>query len=128
TFFDTSISAVLLSLLLFYRALTAVITVQNSYNKTLENQGAVNNIFSFLTEIKEHKEHIGKKTYHSFTDSIQLKDIMFKYGKTVILDGISLEIPKNKTIAFVGESGSGKTTLINVITKLLNIHKGQILI
>lgn len=128
TFFDTSISAILLSLLLFYRALTAVITVQNSYNKTLENQGAVNNIFSFLTEIKEHKEHIGKKTYHSFTDSIQLKDIMFKYGKTVILDGISLEIPKNKTIAFVGESGSGKTTLINVITKLLNIHKGQILI
>lgn len=128
SFFETTISAILLSLLLFYRALTAVIAVQNNYNKTLENQGAIDNIFSFLNEIKSHKERIGKKTYQSFTNAIQLKDIVFKYGKTVILDGISLEIPKNKTVAFVGESGSGKTTLVNVVTKLLSVHKGNILI
>jgi len=128
SFFGTSISAILLSLLLFYRALTAVIAVQNSYNKTLENQGAIDNIFSFLNEIKTHKERVGKKAYQPFRTSIQLKDIVFKYGNTVILDGISLEIPKNKTIAFVGESGSGKTTLVNVVTKLLSVHKGTILI
>src|SRR5690606_4005577 len=118
SFFETTISAILLSLLLFYRALTAVIAVQNNYNKTLENQGAIDNIFSFLNEIKSHRERVGKKTYQSFTNSIQLQNIVFKYGKTVILDGISLEIPKNKTVAFVGESGSGKTTLVNVVTKL----------
>ena len=128
TFFDTRIGAIIVSLLLFYRALTAVVSVQNNYNNTLANQGAIDNIQSFLRELKEHSEKVGKEAFKGLQTSIQVKDAVFKYGETVILDHISMEIPKNQTVALVGESGSGKTTLVNVIIKLLNLHSGTVYI
>jgi subfamily B ATP-binding cassette protein MsbA len=128
TFFDARISAIMISLLFFYRALTSVVSVQNSYNNALGNQGAIDNITSFLTELKSHKEKVGKQTFEGLRQSIEMRSIVFKYGDTVILNSISLTILKNSTIAFVGESGSGKTTLVNTIIKLLNVNSGEILI
>lgn len=128
TFFDTRIGAIIVSLLLFYRALTAVVSVQNNYNNTLANQGAIDNIQSFLRELKEHSEKVGKEAFKGLQTSIQVKDAVFKYGEMVILDHISMDIPKNQTVALVGESGSGKTTLVNAIIKLLNLHSGTVYI
>lgn len=128
TFFEARISAIMISLLFFYRALTSVVTVQNSYNNALANQGAIDNITSFLSELKKYKEKVGKRIFGGLRQSIEIKNVVFNYGDTVILDDINISIPKNKTIAFVGESGSGKTTLVNTIIKLLNVKSGEILI
>ncbi|MDY0090962.1 MAG: ABC transporter ATP-binding protein [Flavobacteriaceae bacterium] len=125
TLFDTKISAILISLLIFYRALTSVVMVQSNYNDTLANQGAIDNITGFLNEISLHKEKIGLQTFTGFNQSIKLDNIVFKYDDTVVLNGITLEIPKNKTVAFVGESGSGKTTLVNILTRLLHTNRGS---
>lgn len=126
TFFDARIAAIMISLLFFYRALTSVVSVQNSYNNTLANQGAIDNITSFLTELKAYKEKVGKLIFEGLQHSIEIKDVVFKYGDTTILNKINVTIPKNTTIAFVGESGSGKTTLVNSIIKLLNVNSGMI--
>ncbi len=128
SFFDARIAAIMISLLFFYRALTSIVSVQNNYNTTLANQGAIDNITSFLGELKEHKEKVGKKIFEGLQTAISVKDVVFKYGNTTILNRINLVIPKNHTVAFVGESGSGKTTLVNVLIKLLNAHSGEILI
>ncbi|MDR6966986.1 subfamily B ATP-binding cassette protein MsbA [Flavobacterium arsenatis] len=128
TFFDARISAIMISLLFFYRALTSVVSVQNSYNNTLANQGAIDNITSFLLELKTYKEKVGKRIFEGLQHSITIKDVVFKYDDTTILNKINISIPKNSTIAFVGESGSGKTTLVNTIIRLLNVHSGEILI
>ncbi|RZL47521.1 MAG: ABC transporter ATP-binding protein [Pedobacter sp.] len=128
TFFDARISAIMISLLFFYRALTSVVSVQNSYNNTLAAQGAINNITSFLLELKSYKEKVGKLKFEGLQHSIEIKDLVFKYDDATILNKINIAIPKNTTIAFVGESGSGKTTLVNTIIRLLNIHSGEILI
>lgn len=125
TLFDTKISAILISLLIFYRALTSVVMVQSNYNDTLANQGAIDNITGFIKEISLHKEKIGLQTFTGFNQSIKLDNIVFKYDDTVVLNGITLEIPKNKTVAFVGESGSGKTTLVNILTRLLHTNRGS---
>jgi subfamily B ATP-binding cassette protein MsbA len=128
TFFDARIAAIMISLLFFYRALTAVVSVQNNYNNALANQGAIDNIMSFLSELKSYREKVGTKEFISLQHSIEIKNIVFKYDDTVILNKINISIPKNKTVAFVGESGSGKTTLVNTIIKLLNVSKGEILL
>jgi subfamily B ATP-binding cassette protein MsbA len=127
-FFDARISTIMISLLFFYRALTSVVSVQNSYNNALSNQGAIDNILGFLEEVKNHSETVGKLTYNGFDKCIAIKNLIFKYDNTTILNNINLVIEKNTTTAFVGESGSGKTTLINVIIKLLNAQSGEILI
>jgi peptide/nickel transport system ATP-binding protein len=48
-------------------------------------------------------------------------------GHTKAVDGVSLVIPKGKTLAVVGESGSGKSTIGNAILRLLEVTDGQIL-
>ncbi len=128
TFFKANMSAIMISLLFFYRALTSVVAVQSNYNNALSNQGAIDNIQGFLVELKKHKEKVGKKTFEGLNKNIEIKELVFKYGDIVILNNINLIISKNETIAFVGESGSGKTTLINIIIKLLNVNSGEILI
>lgn len=128
SFFDARISAIMVSLLFFYRALTSVVSVQNQYNTTLANQGAIDNIVSFSNELKSYRERVGKKQYKGFNEVIEYKDVLFAYDDAVILDRINLSFHKNKTYAFVGESGSGKTTLVNTLIRLLNIKDGKILI
>jgi peptide/nickel transport system ATP-binding protein len=41
------------------------------------------------------------------------------YGSLKVLHGVSIKVPRGRTVAVVGESGSGKSTLARVITGLL---------
>ena len=43
-----------------------------------------------------------------------------------VLEGVSVEVERGKTVALVGESGSGKSTLARVITGLLPPEQGQV--
>ncbi|CAA6804698.1 MAG: Peptide ABC transporter, ATP-binding protein [uncultured Sulfurovum sp.] len=47
-------------------------------------------------------------------------------GHTKAVDGISLNIPKGKTLALVGESGSGKSTIGTSILQLIESTEGSI--
>lgn len=59
---------------------------------------------------------------------LEIKNLYFSYGKTLILDNIHLEIEKNKIIAILGDSGSGKSTLLRVISGLEKQDSGDIFI
>ena len=62
--------------------------------------------------------------------SIKNLTINFKENQNVV-DNVSIDIPKGKTVAIVGESGSGKTLSALSILKLLptnaNIKNGSII-
>lgn len=61
-----------------------------------------------------------------FNDSIEIKDLWFKYTDRWILKNINLTIHKGETIAFVGQSGSGKSTLVDLIPRFYDMQKGCI--
>ena len=46
---------------------------------------------------------------------VELRDLTFGYGERVILDGISLTVPRGKVTALMGASGGGKTTVLRLI-------------
>jgi peptide/nickel transport system ATP-binding protein len=48
-------------------------------------------------------------------------------GYTKAVDGISLDLPKGKTLALVGESGSGKSTIGTSILRLIDSTEGSIM-
>ena len=47
-------------------------------------------------------------------------------GSLKVLDDVTVQLPRGRTVAVVGESGSGKSTLARVITGLLPPGKGEI--
>jgi phospholipid/cholesterol/gamma-HCH transport system ATP-binding protein len=52
----------------------------------------------------------------STTDNlVEIRGLRFAYGRTPILKGIDLDIPRGKVVAILGTSGSGKTTLLQLI-------------
>ena len=52
---------------------------------------------------------------HSSDTLVELRDVRFGYGERVILDGISLTVPRGKVTALMGASGGGKTTVLRLI-------------
>jgi peptide/nickel transport system ATP-binding protein len=58
---------------------------------------------------------------------LQVKGVDATYGGVVkVLDNVTIDLPRGRTVAVVGESGSGKSTLARVITGLLPPLTGEI--
>jgi phospholipid/cholesterol/gamma-HCH transport system ATP-binding protein len=57
---------------------------------------------------------------------VELRDIRFGYGERVILDGISLTIPRGKVTALMGASGGGKTTVMRLIGGQYRAQSGSL--
>ncbi|HSI77979.1 MAG TPA: ABC transporter ATP-binding protein [Lunatimonas sp.] len=122
------LGSILISLLFFYRALNAINSFQNHWNRFLAVSGSLDNMQGFQKELKSNKQKDGKQKIVEFTNSLEARNLSFGYGDQYILKDINLTISKNETIAFVGESGSGKTTLVNVLAGLLPPDTGEILV
>ena len=87
--------------------------------------------------LKEPKEDYTKTLWavrklakaESISDDIVLRmhDVDASYGRLVkVLDNVTVQLPRGRTVAVVGESGSGKSTLARAITGLLPPTKGEI--
>ncbi len=59
-----------------------------------------------------------------FNDSIELRNISYRYAQSTILDGLNFHIRKNEKIGIIGESGSGKSTLLSLILLLMKPENG----
>ena len=129
TYLKGNLGAIMVSLLFFYRALSALMAFQSKYNNFLGASGSLENIANFESELKRNLEVNGVVELSKFTDTIQLRGTNFGYNANDgILKDINLTVKKNEIVAFVGESGSGKTTLVNLISGLLQPNSGFIFI
>jgi ABC-type multidrug transport system fused ATPase/permease subunit len=125
---NASLGPILVSLLFFYRALSSLMNLQNSYNRFLELSGSLDNLMDFQKEINNQQEHNGKQVIERLNSMLELKEVFLAYDNIDILKNINLKIVKNETVAFVGESGSGKTTLVNILAGLIPADKGIVYI
>ena len=57
---------------------------------------------------------------------IRVRDLTFRRGNKVILEDISLDIPRGHIVAFMGPSGAGKTTLLQLISGQLRPDEGYV--
>jgi phospholipid/cholesterol/gamma-HCH transport system ATP-binding protein len=63
---------------------------------------------------------------HSSDALVELRDVRFGYGERVILDGISLTVPRGKVTALMGASGGGKTTVLRLIGGQYRAQSGSL--
>jgi branched-chain amino acid transport system ATP-binding protein len=57
---------------------------------------------------------------------LKVEDLVAGYGETVVLDGMTLEIPPGGTLAVLGRNGVGKSTLLTTLMGITTRHKGTI--
>lgn len=83
-------------------------------------------IFSIL-DLKEGVVNDSNSLDIKMIEKIQFKDVFFSYSNNLALENINLEIFKGQRIAIVGSTGSSKSTLINLLFRLYEATKGEIL-
>lgn len=100
----------------------------NTVSNIQRGLGAIDRIEEILNTPLEIEDMPNAKILTGFNSSIELKNVTFKYGDTVILKNINLIIPKGKSVALVGSSGAGKSTLADLIPRFHDVTEGEVLI
>jgi ABC-type polar amino acid transport system ATPase subunit len=65
-------------------------------------------------------------TTHETEPLVQMRGIVKKYGDTVVLDGVDLDVHRGEVVVLIGPSGAGKSTLLRCINGLERIQEGTI--
>src|SRR5262245_51935021 len=55
-----------------------------------------------------------------------LDQVRAGYGDAVVLDGVSLAVPRNGSLAVLGRNGVGKTTLLLTIMGYTQLRRGTL--
>jgi ATP-binding cassette subfamily B protein len=96
----------------------------NNYAKAIAAKSRIDEIMEIKEEDLLHGNNI------TIQGSIEFKNVYFKYpdAQDDCINGLSLSIKKGQTVAIMGKTGSGKTTLVQLLNRLYDVNKGEILI
>lgn len=85
-----------------------------------------------MFEVLDLKPHIqdkeDAKELNIFNHEIKFQDVWFRYEDKWILKGLNFSVKKGETVAIVGPTGAGKSTIVQLLPRLYDLEKGQILI
>ncbi|GAA0431124.1 MAG: ABC transporter ATP-binding protein [Bacillota bacterium] len=60
--------------------------------------------------------------------TLTANDLTLGYGDNIIIDDLSLEIPKGEITVFIGGNGCGKSTLLRSLARLLKPKQGNVVL
>jgi ATP-binding cassette subfamily B protein len=97
--------------------------VVNLYQRAMASMDRIHSIMSIKPSISTHDD-----VY--IRGEIEFRNLTFKYNNAAepVLKNINLRIAPGQTVAVVGGVGSGKSTLIDLVCRLIDAPRGQLLI
>ncbi len=105
---------------------TSVGWVTSLVQRASASQKRINEFVHLEPEIKNDESQLSI----DLKGKIEFKNVSFKYPDTGIqaLHNISFTIDAGKTLAIVGRTGSGKSTIANLLFRMYECDKGEILL
>ena len=120
----------------FSQVLIATLAMMSSFGPTIALSSLSNNlnqtlacgerVLSLLEEKPVIEEVSGRKPIDF--EGAEVEKVYFSYEKDMILQNISMQIPKGKVLGIHGVSGSGKSTLLKLLMRFWDVSQGSIYI
>ncbi len=111
---------------LAYNILTPAKAISKASYGVKKGNAAAERVLEILETDNPIQDAANAIAKESFNDSLQLKNITFKYEDDNVLESFHLEVKKGQTVALVGQSGSGKSTIANLVTRFYDVNEGEI--
>lgn len=74
-------------------------------------------------------ENKGKLNGNNLNGNISFKNVWFAYkDEEYVIKGITFEVKAGETVAIVGATGSGKSSIVNLISRLYEFNKGDLIL
>ncbi len=126
-YFEQPLAPILVSVLLFYRAMNSMLGVQGYLQGALEYIGSIELINEELIRQQENREKSGNQQIDKLSEKIELKGISFGYNNnSKIISDLDLVIAVRSTMAIIGPSGAGKSTIADLLTLSLRPSSGTL--
>lgn len=101
-------------------------TIINDFQRFTASANKIIEIYYGKSKIADREDAVDSG--ERIKGDISFKNVSFNFGSTNILHDINLEIKAGETVAIMGETGSGKTTLTELIPRIYDVDKGQVLV
>ncbi len=122
TAFTSYIVQILMSLMML-----AMVLLQSS--RALASLRRITEILDTQISLSDEGCALPQKRVNS--GSVEFKDVTFRYykeNKEAVLSHISFKVESGQVLGIIGSTGSGKTTLVQMIPRLYDTDRGQVLV
>ena len=101
-------------------------TIINDFQRFTASANKIIEVYYGRSKIADREDAIDLT--QRIKGGIEFRDVSFSYGHTEILHDINLKINPGETVAIMGPTGSGKTTLVELISRIYDVNKGEVLV
>jgi ATP-binding cassette subfamily B protein len=98
-------------------------------NQIFEARAKLEDFYTLEDSVRDREEPAGLEEIKDVTGAVEFRNVSFGFGETAQgLKDVSFTVEAGQTVAIVGPTGAGKTTLVNLLQRVFDPQKGQILV
>ena len=94
-------------------------------------KASMDRVYEVLTETPDINDDSADENLTVADGSIEFRNVSFKYGKNAkreVLKDVNLSIRSGETIGIIGSTGSAKSSLVQLIPRLYDTSRGEVLV
>jgi len=111
---------------LFSQVIPSVKSFSSGYYRIQKGISSAQRIWEIVDAEDTLTEKENALSKSDFNESLEYKNLSFKYENEYVLKNINLKLNKGKTIAIVGASGAGKSTLVDLLPRFYDPNEGSL--
>jgi ATP-binding cassette, subfamily B, bacterial MsbA len=115
-------------LVVFSQVITPVKNFSNAYFSIQKGMASVERVDELMDADERIVEVDNPRPADDFRETIEFRNVSFRYDDEDVLKNINLTIRKGQLIALVGKSGAGKSTLVDLLPRFMDPVEGEILL